>query len=374
MRRLLVAIVIFQVGCPRPAGPAHPANLDAGYSDADAASVTVDTGDDTTNDTGILADADATSDAADASDLGDAGCAEAPTRGAWMYRHPGNPLGTDAVVGASAEEASAIANLAAYQVERVYGNYGSRPVAEPSVIGAWNAQLDAAGIDSQVLVGAADDIFPGCRDEMLARVQARLIDFNAGVAASEQFDALHLDIEPQQYKQGAAFPTTTSCGLRVPNWPYWDDLDDAGRAERYQMLLTTLQEVRGYLDSHGHASTELYVDLAPWIDSSPNFDWGAVTGIADGADWMSQAASTVDGMTMMTYERDTASLIDASVSGEASLQTALRVSVNAKERAPLSSTTTWTDLNAMFGVVEQLEQTHCGARPVDLFNYRYLLE
>jgi hypothetical protein len=91
-------------------------------------------------------------------------------------------------------------------------------------------------------------------------------------------------------------------------------------------------------------------------------------------DWLTQVAGEVDGMTFMTYERDSASSIDSSVSGESSLSTALRVSVNARERAPLSSITTWTDLNAMWSVVDDLESTHCGARPVDLFNYRYLHE
>lgn len=62
---------------------------------------------------------------------------------------------------------------------------------------------------------------------MTQKVQARLIDFNAAVAPDQRFAALHLDIEPHQYNQGAAWPTTTSCGFRVPDWLYWDDLEHA---------------------------------------------------------------------------------------------------------------------------------------------------
>jgi hypothetical protein len=327
--------------------------------------VSFDTFSDTTADSSVATpDADATS---------DAGCANPAERGVWMYRHPGNPLGTDHIVGDAAEETTAIANLQADRITRVYGNYGDRPASDTAAVGSWNAQLDTAGIDSQLLIGDGDDIFPGCRDDMLQRVQARLIDFSGQVSPSEQFDALHLDIEPQQYKQGTAWPQTTSCGLRVQDWPYWDDLDSAGRAERYEMLRQTFIDVRNYLDTNGHAATPVYVDLAPWIDSSSNFDW-TTPPITNGDDWLTQVATEVTGITFMTYERDNAASIDSSVAGESSLNTELRVSVNAKERAPLSSTTTWTDLNAMWTVVQDLEATHCGSRPVDLFAYRYLHE
>jgi hypothetical protein len=377
IRYPLLAFALLLAGCPLPA---DPVTFDGGSSSADTGSDVTEPGD-VSEDTGLTDAFDVASDTS-TSDTGgpdavgdaalDAGCA-APERGAWMYRHPGNPLGTEVIVGDPAEEATALANLQAAEITRIYGNYGDRPVDDTATIASWNSQLDAAGIDSQLLIGDGDDIFPGCKEEMLEKVQQRLIDFNAAVAADEQFDALHLDIEPQQYKQSAAFPTTTSCGLRLPDWPYWDDLDDAGRADRYEMLRQTLSDVRDYLDNNGHAATPIYVDLAPWIDTSSNFDWAA-TAVSDGTDWLGQVTADVDGITFMTYERDSAAQIDSSVSGESSLATELRVSVNAKERAPLSSTITWTDLNAMWGVVDDLEATHCGERAVDLFNYRYLHE
>ena len=372
MFRKLLLVTCLLPGCLWPADP-EPMEVGSPSTSDTSADVTSDVAVDTSHD----ATADSSVDAP-GSDTGpdtgaDAGCVDPAERGAWMYRHPGNNLGTDHIVGDAAEETAAIANLQADQITRVYGNYGERPVDDTAAVASWNAQLEAAGIESQLLIGDGDDIFPGCRDEMIQRVQARLIDFNASVTASEQFDALHLDIEPQQYKQGTAWPTTTSCGLRVMDWPYWDDLDTAGRAERYEMLRQTFLDVRAHLDANGHASTPIYVDLAPWIDTSSNFDWSA-TPVVDGADWLAQVAGEVSGMTFMTYERDSASAIDAAVTGESSLSTQLRVSVSAKERAPLSSTTTWSDLNAMWAVVDDLESTHCGARPVDLFNYRYLHE
>lgn len=383
MRNALILIACFVLGCPvieeETVADLGPLESDASTTDAADTAVSADTGADGADAADAAADTAtdaATTDGATdaAADVADAGCMEESERGAWMYRHPGNPLGTDAIVGVPAEETTAITNLQTAQITRIYGNYGDRPTTDTAAIAAWNADLDAAGIESQLLLGDGDDIFPGCQDDLLDRIQTRLIDFNAAVGPTERFTALHLDVEPQQYKQGAAWPTTTSCGLRIQDWMFWDDLDDGERAQRYEMLRQTFGAVRDYLDANGHATTPLYVDLAPWIDSSASFDWSAVAGVADGDDWLAQVATDVTGMTLMTYERDTAGLIDSAASSEATLATELRVSVNARERTPLSSTTTWADLNAMWAVVETLEQTHCGDRPVDLFNYRYLHE
>jgi hypothetical protein len=350
MRRTFLLVLFVLAGCWWPADEPSPI-ADIGTSSSDA-----------------------NTDASNHDAGPDASCADTAERGVWMYRHPGNILGTDHIVGDATEEMTARTNLQADQITRVYGNYGDRPVNDTASVASWNAQLESDGIDSQLLIGDGDDIFPGCRQEMIQRVQARLIDFNASVAAAEQFVALHLDIEPQQYKQGNAWSTTTTCGQEIQPWAFWDDLSSTGRAERYDMLRETIIDVRAHLDANGHTATPLYVDLAPWIDSSANFDWSTTSAVTDGTDWLTQVATQVDGMTFMTYERDSATSIDSAVAGESSLNTQLRVSVNARERAPLSSTTTWTDLNAMWTVVGDLEATHCGARPVDLFNYRYLHE
>jgi hypothetical protein len=100
----------------------------------------------------------------------DAGCPDPDERVAWMYRHPSNPLGTDHIVGDSAEESAAISNLQANQITRIYGNYGSRPVDDTAAVASWNAQLESAGIEIQLLIEDGDDVFPGCREEMIQRV------------------------------------------------------------------------------------------------------------------------------------------------------------------------------------------------------------
>lgn len=305
-------------------------------------------------------------------------CGDVDQRGVWMYRHPGHPLGTDAIVGVDADEDAAIAQLGADRVTRVYGNYGDRPRDDAGAIAAWNAKLAAAGIESQLLLGDGDDIFPGCLDELLVDIDERLIDFHAGTSSpDERFTAVHLDIEPQQYKQSTAFPETTSCGLRLPEWMFWDTLTPAEKGERYELLLAAFAQVRAHLDGHGAAGIPLYVDLAPWIDSSTSLAWTDTPDIADGTDWLVQAATHVDGMTFMTYERDTAALIESSVAVELTVGTEVRVSVSAKERPPYSDTgspLTWPALTDLWAVVEDIEVDQCDERPVDLFTYRYLLE
>lgn len=309
-------------------------------------------------------------------------------RGMWMYRHPGQALGTDILIddttNDNTDELAVIANLSTKLVSRVYGNYGSRPIDDASDIAAWNALLDAAGIQSQVLIGDAEDIFPPsdgaaislCRQTLLDEIQERFIDFNNGHLPAEQFKALHLDIEPQQYNA-----PSTSCGYRMMNYPSWSTLTKIQKAERYMMLLDTLNEVRQYLDSNGQGSAEIFIDLAPWVDSMPSmsFTWPSTFGsftAMNGQDWLTQAAAIVDGITFMTYSysRETATQIYNSVGYEVGLATDVRVSVNAKERLPYSTgTPLWLmDLSDMWSTVDGYELNYC--QGMDLFAYKYIEE
>ena len=74
-------------------------------------------------------------------------------RGVWFWKSTGNPYGSAAIVGVSALENQTIAFFSAQSIRRVYGSYGTRSISEPAVIAAWNAKLDAAGIEASV--GAA---------------------------------------------------------------------------------------------------------------------------------------------------------------------------------------------------------------------------
>jgi hypothetical protein len=47
------------------------------------------------------------------------------------------------------------------------------------------------------------------------------------------------------------------------DWPFWDTLDSTERAERYELLRQTFIDVHDHLDSHGHASTPIYVEIWP---------------------------------------------------------------------------------------------------------------
>ncbi len=310
-------------------------------------------------------------------------------RGVWMYRHPvqPDPLGTDVLiddtVNDTTDELAVIANLNANSIFRVYGNYGKRPSTDAANIAAWNSLLDNAGIQSQVLIGDAKDIFPSapdtaavlCRNTLFEDIQARFIDFNnAHPLASEQFKGIHLDIEPQQYNT-----PSTSCGYKMMNYLPWSDLTPPQKTQRYMLLLQTLIDARHYLDTHGQGSAKIFIDLAPWVDSIPSmsFVWPATyqtLTATDGLDWLVQAAGIVDGITFMTYSRATAAQIHTSVTNEVSLATEVRVSVNAKERLPYASgTPLWMmDLTDMWSTVNDYEMTFCEG--MDLFNYKYIEE
>lgn len=299
----------------------------------------------------------------------------APTgRGLWMHVNAGDPLGTDAVVGNPAAESLALARMGLWDVGRVYGGYDDRPVTERATVAAWNSQLDASGVDSQLLLGSAIHLFPGaaCRGELLDQIDARLRDFHLAppaLAPDERFDALHLDIEPHQFKP-ANHPSPPGCADTALYW------ENATRAPLFALLHETLVEVRDHLDANGLADVPVYADLPFWVDTSPAFDWTG-TPYLNGIDWTAQAATVTDGFSYLTYENDDAMAIRDDLIGERMLllsSTPIRASLNARERALFSTSLhTWTYQSDLFGVAADLEAgTGLFAYDVDLHNYRYL--
>ncbi len=102
-----------------------------------------------------------------------------------------------------AAEDEAIAFMTAQSIKEVYGSYKQRPRDVPTDIWPWNEKLEAAGIDSQLLISGFEAPSPGPLTDpdhlsLVTKVQERLIDFNDDApSVAAQFDALHLDLEPQ---------------------------------------------------------------------------------------------------------------------------------------------------------------------------------
>ena len=192
------------------------------------------------------------------------------------------------------------------------------------------------------------------------------------LAAFERFDGLHLDLEPQAFKSG--YYGTGGPPTCAPTSEYWDAT--TSRAQLLELLLDTYIEVRAFLDGHGYADFPIYVDLPVWIDTSSSIDWSDTPDFSSAGVWFVDVAAVVDGITFMSYERDNAADIRTSVIGERFMllfSTDFRVSVNAKERVPFSSTLTWTSPSQLWSVVSDLQSgTGLYAYGVDIHNYRYL--
>ena len=120
-----------------------------------------------------------------------------------------SPYGSNNVVGNAALEADCLAFFKLHHVDRVYGSYGTRPVWDQAAIAIWNEKLDCLRIESQLLLEGVTVNTPADIANYLGKISDRLIDFNDAFIGepSKQFDALHLDIEPQQtppYQGGTA--------------------------------------------------------------------------------------------------------------------------------------------------------------------------
>lgn len=271
----------------------------------------------------------------DTADTSDTGQAPVGTRGVWAWRDAGDPHGTDAIVGDPVAEDVMIATLQGWGVSRVYGSYGDRPVTEPQTLADWNAKLDAAGIESHVLLG--DPAWISSREwaSMLAKIDARLLEFNAGrTDPAERFDGLHLDIEPQA---GAG----------------WSAASEADKLAQLGLLDATYDTVRVHLDASGAAALPVEADLAVWFDNLPpslggtgSVGW---TSVAERDAWFGDLP--LQGVSMMAYERDDAAVITAAVADETALFSGGPVRVGLNEEVG----TTWATLSEMFAMADGLE-------------------
>ena len=131
-------------------------------------------------------------------------CVATPNRGTWFWGNTtlpdttSSPHGASVVVGDAAKEDDEIAFMTSRAITKVYGSYGTGPgiSSEQAKYRAWNAKLDAAGIESQLLIRAFE---PGDvakltdpdHVNLVAKVTARLVEFNdEATLAEEKFDAL----------------------------------------------------------------------------------------------------------------------------------------------------------------------------------------
>lgn len=236
-----------------------------------------------------------------------------PDRGVWFWGSTTIPdgmggttssaYGSNNVVGDPVLEADSLAFFKLHRVNRVYGSYGSRPGPsdhpnyEPAVIAAWNEKLHCLRIQSQLLIEAVsvsdvDDI-----PDILIKVTDRLIDFNNLYPAQPEkhFHALHLDIEPQQtppYSGGTA----------------------AEKRAVLDELFTMYAAIRSHLDSNGYAHIEMYADIPFTWDKIPgSIGW---TDPADRDAWFASLKTVLDGLSIMTFSKDTAPELDVATAYE----------------------------------------------------------
>ncbi|MDB4438237.1 hypothetical protein N9195_01465 [bacterium] len=270
-----------------------------------------------------------------------------PNRGLWFWGSTtipdgtggttSSPYGSDLVVGNNILERDCLEFFKLHHVKRVYGSYGNRPVSEQATIGSWNEKLDCLRIDSQVLI-AGSLVSPADHSYYLSRVSSRLIDFNNDFAAqpARQFDALHLDIEPQQ--QNA-----------------WKIGSASVRRAFLQDLLDTYTAIRNHLDSNGYPDIPIYADIPFSWDKFPgSIGWADAT---DRDNWFLDLEDVLDGLSIMTFSKDTAPELDTATAYERSgaLDGFSRIGIQPKVGVVDPPEIIWPDYPTFNGVLNDLE-------------------
>jgi hypothetical protein len=257
------------------------------------------------------------------------------------------------VVGDGAKEDETVNFFTTHAVKRVYGSYQNRPVSEPGVIGSWNAKLDAAGIMSQLLIDFNDVDDPAEVSDLLVKVTNRLIDFNTlmGVDEAKKFDALHVDFEPQ--------------GL-----PVWSGASPAVKRALLDDLADTYAAVRTHLDGAGFASMPIFADIPFWFDKLP-VDGGSI-GWADAADrdaWFAGIGVSLDGVSVMTFSKDTAAEVETATLYErtGSFPGTARMAIQPKCGVGYL----WPTILHFNAVINDLEAVHAPVHSTDVENYAF---
>ncbi len=116
-------------------------------------------------------------------------------------------------------------------------------------------------------------------------------------------------------------------------------------------LRDTYTAIRAQLDNNGCPDVKIYADLPVWFDSlTSNLGWA---NMADRNQWFDDIAQSLDGITLMAYERSTLSSIVSGVGWEAAnFNGEVRIGLNAAEVGPGE---TFADYDALMGMAESLE-------------------
>lgn len=255
-------------------------------------------------------------------------------RSAWMWSSPSHAYGAANVIGDKTKERELIANFKYWGFDRVYASVGTLPISSPEVPASWNAVLDDANISSQMLFGLIDYT----PTQIANLVQTRLVNFNnARTDPRERFDAVHLDLEPH-VRSG------------------WSSASPDQRRAILIELRDTFAAVRTLLDDNGCEYVEIYADLPVWFDNlTSNLGW---ENVADRNQWFHDIGLSLDGFSMMAYERSTLSSIVSGVGWEvANFDGEVRIGLNVAEIGPGQ---TFASFGSLMDMAESLE-AHYGA-------------
>ena len=258
-------------------------------------------------------------------------CSANKNRAVWFWASSSSPYGSANIVGTPVSETQTLNFFNARGIKHVYGSYQNRPVSEPSTIATWNTKLQAEGIESQFLMSENTWIFTSNHASFLSKITNRVIDYNDGRPAAEQFDGLHLDIEPQ--------------GLTE-----WGTATDTEKRDYLNLLSDTYAAVRTHFVTNGLPDFPVYADLPVWFDSSSSIGW---TDAAERDTWYAAISTNLTGVSLMPFDRDTFSNIDNGVTWERANITNAAVRIGLE--TDIGATGTWPtslDFNAMMETLE----------------------
>jgi hypothetical protein len=170
------------------------------------------------------------------------------------------------------------------------------------------------------------------------------------------FDALHLDVEPQQL-------------------PLWDTGTPADKRALLDDLYNAYVDIRTLLDTSGYTNLPLYADIPFFWDKLPA-DGGSVgwTNAADRDSWYASLGGPLAGVSVMTFSKDSFASIETATQYErvAVASNFARIAIQGK----VGPAEVWTNFPLFAGALTQLDEAYGPGEATDIENlglWRYAL-
>ncbi len=268
--------------------------------------------------------------------------------------NPSDPLdfASSLVVTDPVKQSKVLNTLNTQNNKRAFISYAPGNFPTGSETATWNQKLSDAGVEPIFLLGSLE-VSPAAQLAYINFIQTEMINYNqfgGGRPIGEQYQGVHLDIEPQALPQFAGGDSSLPAAI--------------DRRDLLWELHDTFLAIRTSLDANGAANLPMDAFLPVWFDDVSGFiGWGegtVLTAVQERDKWFDDVSNVLDGITIAPFGQTTLSAITNSVDWEMNQNFSGNMDVRIALEASIGPGKTWANDAAFWSMVNQVEDHYLG--------------